>query len=293
MADPAPERTGGDLLSDLKELMRSADGAMRLRAAFSGVLEISLDSFRSGLAKPDLGLPALPGDATTKELFDMLDILGSGTLMSDELFEAFAPAETLSVNAPADTPAAVVNPASEPATPAASDGDTTAAATPAAVAPPAEDSFPPPAAVQLEAPEAQLAEVSSAPAFIGTDGPAAPASESEPPSAPATAQQDLPAPATAHQEPSAPASSVPEQPAASEAPAPPSAAALGGVASALDGAGGAAAGCAELVKQDGSVDVSVTERSMAALQEVLRNKSDRSLLLLLYSRYRSWRVLEP
>jgi hypothetical protein len=52
------------------------------------------------------------------------------------------------------------------------------------------------------------------------------------------------------------------------------------LASAVDGAGGvaaggAAAGGAELMKQDGSVDVSVTERSMAGLQEVLRNKSDR------------------
>ena len=280
MADPAVERKGGDLLSDLKDLMRSKDGAVRLRAAFSGVVEISLDAFRAGLAKPDLGLPALPGDATTKELFDMLDILGSGTIISDELFESLAPhpalAENLAVDTPADTPAAVINPASEPATPAASDGDTTAAATPSAAAPPTEDAAPPPAVAQPAAPEAQIAEVTSAPVSI-TDGPAAAASE--PPSAPATAQEPS-APAAAQQEPSAPASSVPQQAAASATPAPPSAAALDALASAADGAGGVAAGGAatggvELMKQDGNVDVSVTERSMAALQEVLRNKSDR------------------
>ncbi|KAJ1493107.1 hypothetical protein T484DRAFT_1769198 [Baffinella frigidus] len=222
-ADPGPERSGGDLLSDLKELMRSSEGEARLRAAFSGVPEISLDAFRAALAKPDLGLPHLPGELTTKELFGMLDVMDSGTLMSDELFEGLAPhpapAETLATPAPTEL---------APAAPAAEA---------ASAAPPLEQ-------------------------------PAVPA---QPPTAPSAAPQ----------EPPAAASSVPAQAGASEtaqAPAPPSAAAGAGAATAADGAGGAAAGGAatggEELKQDGNVDGSGTERSMAALQDVLRNKSN-------------------
>jgi hypothetical protein len=91
MAEQGTVRNGGDLLSDLKQLLRTPVGEEYLRKALSGASEISLDAFRSALANPEVGLPHPANDAITKELFDMLDITGSGSLMSDELFQALKP----------------------------------------------------------------------------------------------------------------------------------------------------------------------------------------------------------
>lgn len=91
MAEQGTVRNGGDLLSDLKQLLRTSEGEEHIRKALFGASEISLDAFRSALANPEVGLPHPANDAITKELFDMLDITGSGSLMSDELFQALKP----------------------------------------------------------------------------------------------------------------------------------------------------------------------------------------------------------